>query len=286
MKLTIIRDGQVPFTMVPNSVICSDPRLSWKAKGIYTYLLSRPHGWEMRLADLVNRSKDGRESTVAGLRELEDAGLITRVQARDEAGRMGSATITVRIPILNESNELSPQTGFPSTVKPITDNTTHSNTDLRKKDLRKKDQEPPYPPRGVCAEGDNPNPKQPPSFPKPPNPNPPVAPPPPFRSRLTVAQMQRFEQWYRQYPKKVSRGQAEKAWVTVERMNDVDVGGMIEKLEEQKASPDWLKEGGKYIPHPATYLNAKKWLDEADAPESSDDLFDNYVAAGLKAQFG
>jgi hypothetical protein len=127
---------------------------------------------------------------------------------------------------------------------------------------------------------------QPPSFQSLPNPNPPIPPPPPSRSRLTVAQMQRFEQWYRQYPKKVSRGQAEKAWLTVERMNDVDVDGMVDKLEEQKGSPDWLKENGRYIPHPATYLNAKKWLDEADAPESSDDLFDNYVAAGLKAQFG
>jgi hypothetical protein len=33
-------------------------------------------------------------------------------------------------------------------------------------------------------------------------------------------------------------------------------------VEQAKQSEDWIKENGKYIPHPATWLNAKGWLDE------------------------
>lgn len=126
-----------------------------------------------------------------------------------------------------------------------------------------------------------------PSLQKPPNPNPPIPQPPPSRSRLTVAQMERFEQWYREYPKKVSRGQAEKAWLTVEKIHFGGVDELIDVLRQQKVSPEWLKEGGKYIPHPATYLNAKKWMDEVDAPMATDAPFgEPGVAQGLLEQFG
>ena len=31
---------------------------------------------------------------------------------------------------------------------------------------------------------------------------------------------------------------------------------------ESAKTKDWLKENGKYIPFPATYLNGKRWEDE------------------------
>jgi len=34
-----------------------------------------------------------------------------------------------------------------------------------------------------------------------------------------------------------------------------------------KKSPEWTKDNGKYIPYPATWLNAKGWEDELDEPE-------------------
>ena len=48
--------------------------LSYKAKGIYAYLMSKPADWMVRLADL-QRGPDGREAVQAGLRELEKLGL-------------------------------------------------------------------------------------------------------------------------------------------------------------------------------------------------------------------
>jgi hypothetical protein len=44
--------------------------LSWKAKGIFLYLLSRPPGLIIRVTDLLNRSTDGKASLYEGLKEL------------------------------------------------------------------------------------------------------------------------------------------------------------------------------------------------------------------------
>jgi hypothetical protein len=37
---------------------------------------------------------------------------------------------------------------------------------------------------------------------------------------------------------------------------------MIAKIEQAKTQDDWIKDGGKFIPYPATWLNAKRWEDE------------------------
>lgn len=48
-----------------------DRTLSWKAKGIHLYIMSRPPEWTIRATDLIRRSTDGRDSLYSGLKELE-----------------------------------------------------------------------------------------------------------------------------------------------------------------------------------------------------------------------
>lgn len=36
-------------------------------------------------------------------------------------------------------------------------------------------------------------------------------------------------------------------------------------LAEQKASEEWQREGGKFIPYPATWLRGGRWEDEVSA---------------------
>jgi len=57
-----------------------DPRLSWKAVGLHTYLTSRPDGWEFNRSDLANRHTDGVGSVKKGLLELRDAGYLRTSQ--------------------------------------------------------------------------------------------------------------------------------------------------------------------------------------------------------------
>lgn len=89
MSKSIIRaakNGANPFVMIQRAVF-ENPELSWKAKGLLGYLLSRPDNWSVRVADLVNRSTDGRDACYSALKELGDAGYITKHESESEGGR-------------------------------------------------------------------------------------------------------------------------------------------------------------------------------------------------------
>ena len=70
-----------------------------------------------------------------------------------------------------------------------------------------------------------------------------------------------FEIFWRQYPKKRNKGDAERAWAGLEP-DDVLLGNMLNKLDQAKHSLDWQKERGQFVPYPASWLNAKGWEDE------------------------
>ncbi len=63
-----------------------DSNISWKAKGILLYLLSRPDNWQIYETELKKHATDGRDSLRTGIKELEEAGYIHRTRIRDERG--------------------------------------------------------------------------------------------------------------------------------------------------------------------------------------------------------
>jgi hypothetical protein len=73
----------------------------------------------------------------------------------------------------------------------------------------------------------------------------------------------KFEKWYPHYPKKRARGRAEMAFKKINPSPEL-LEKMIQAVELQKQSVDWLKDGGQFIPHPASWLNAKMWEDGVD----------------------
>lgn len=72
-----------------------------------------------------------------------------------------------------------------------------------------------------------------------------------------------FASFWRVYPKKKSRGQAEKAFKKINPDEQL-LASMIAKIEQAKKSEQWQKDGGQFIPYPATWLNAKGWEDEIE----------------------
>lgn len=75
------------FVTVHKSFI-HDDNLSWKAKGILLYLLSRPDDWKIYETELNKHSSDGRDSLRTGIKELEEAGYIHRTRRRNEKGQL------------------------------------------------------------------------------------------------------------------------------------------------------------------------------------------------------
>jgi hypothetical protein len=69
--ITIRRVSNDPFCRIPNETL-HDSRISFKAKGLLAYLLSKPDNWIPRLAELLKNSKEGESSITAGLNELRE----------------------------------------------------------------------------------------------------------------------------------------------------------------------------------------------------------------------
>jgi hypothetical protein len=65
------------FTVIPNEFLHS-AGLSFKAKGLLSYLLSLPADWEVHISHLATASKDGTESVSTGISELVEAHYIWR----------------------------------------------------------------------------------------------------------------------------------------------------------------------------------------------------------------
>lgn len=66
-----------------------DERLSWKAKGLLSYMLILGDGSNFRLKDLCKNSSDGQSAISSGIKELESAGYLTRKQLRSDSGFAG-----------------------------------------------------------------------------------------------------------------------------------------------------------------------------------------------------
>jgi hypothetical protein len=69
-----------------------------------------------------------------------------------------------------------------------------------------------------------------------------------------------FSRFWAAYPKKKSKGDAERAFKTIKPSEQL-LETMLQAIERAKTSVDWLKEGGQFIPYPASWLRAKGWED-------------------------
>jgi hypothetical protein len=70
-----------------------------------------------------------------------------------------------------------------------------------------------------------------------------------------------FASFWAAYPKRVGKQAALKAW----QKQKPDIDKCLKTLEWQKKSDQWTKEGGQYIPLPATWLNQGRWDDVSPA---------------------
>ena len=70
-----------------------------------------------------------------------------------------------------------------------------------------------------------------------------------------------FDMFWKEYPKKRNKGDAEKSFKKVAPEEQLFTA-MLAAIELAKKSEQWLKDGGQFIPYPATWLNKRGWEDE------------------------
>lgn len=115
------------FTVLDNTFI-KDTRLSWKAKGLMTYLLSLPDDWTIHLSEIEKHATDGKSALRSAINELKELGYLKAEQKR-ENNRFAEMVYI----IIENPTEDSPFTDFQQTEnlqteKQFTENQPLQNT--------------------------------------------------------------------------------------------------------------------------------------------------------------
>lgn len=79
-----------------------------------------------------------------------------------------------------------------------------------------------------------------------------------------------FDTFWREYPKKKSKGQARTAFDKALKKTDFDT--IMTALRALKETKQWKKNDGEFVPYPATWLNAEGWEDEVKSADGFDNL--------------
>jgi len=224
------------FTTVPNSIL-RNPELSFKAKGIICLLLSNKEGWSTHLSTLKKISTDGTDGIQSGLQELEKAGYLLRVKYRDKQTKVwrGSFWAYTDIPhqfkiertlkaLYNQG--LEPQPGFPDMETPDMANPVLIilNNNNTNNNLPQEEE---------------------------------------ILSKNGFIIPSQFEDFWEFYPRKVDKGKTLTIWNRIcSRKENRPTWKEIKKaIYQQKKSERW--KDPKFIPHPSTWLNQNRWLDDA-----------------------
>lgn len=108
------------FTSICNELL-SDTTISFKAKGLLCYLISRPPNWNANVNHLSNNFKEGKDAIYAILNELIVAGYVVRIRMTDGNGRYSSVEYHVYE---------SPQREIPCVEIPHVENPDNNNNGL------------------------------------------------------------------------------------------------------------------------------------------------------------
>lgn len=237
------------YTVMANHHL-RDERLSLKSKGLLSLILSLPDDWRISIEGMTQFSSDGKDAIRSAIRELTDAGYITRAQTHSEAGTFSGYDY-----IVHETPAASPSSGFPTMEKPTTENPTLRNTERLSTIL------PPIVPHegdggpipegeardgGDVSESDT---------------------PPKRKRRATKSapdyRPDTFARFWAAYPRGEDKQGAIAAWDEL-KPDDATLQAMSRALVRQKASEEWQR--GIGIPYAVRWLRRRRWEDEIKAP--------------------
>jgi hypothetical protein len=276
--------------------------LSYKAKGLMTFMLGVPDDWDFSLSGLATLASDGIDGVRSGIRELEKHGYLTRRRIRDDNGRLGDIEYTIHEmpqipgdgdpddppdgsprkpdeptwekPTLEKPTLEKPTLEKPMLVLPTLENPTQLNNNrlnnkkLSIKGLNNKEINRACPSaesggtEQLSLYSDNTDQQA---------------------ERLTVKTAQgadtsadhamtlvdrQFEEFWQLYPRKAGKKAAKKAWSGI-APDAALFAAIMSAIGDAKRY--WTIHGisQKHIPHPSTWLNEERWDDEYSADDLS-----------------
>jgi hypothetical protein len=114
-----------------------EKRMSLKAKGLLSLMLSLPEEWDYSVRGLAALSKDGKDSVMNTLTELEEFGYLKRTKVLDESGRFAGYDYDIfekPHPKKPNSEKPCPEKPYPGNPQPEKRDTEKPHTDMRDTD--------------------------------------------------------------------------------------------------------------------------------------------------------
>lgn len=132
------------FTIMSNHHL-RNPKLSLKAKGLLSLMLSLPEDWDYTTKGLAQICKEGVDSIGTALKELEQYGYLTRRRLRCENGQLGDIEYTIHetpaevsgesgSPKRENPGQVNPGQAKPEQEKPGQEKQAQLNTNIQKTD--------------------------------------------------------------------------------------------------------------------------------------------------------
>lgn len=111
--MTTYRINKREQYFIASNHVINDGRLSWEARGVLMYLLSKPDGWIVRNKDIENGGNAGRDKVRRIIKELQKCGYLHRQRIQMSNGQYDWMTEVYEQPYTENP---PPSTENPSTV--------------------------------------------------------------------------------------------------------------------------------------------------------------------------
>lgn len=245
--MATIKQGPAPedhYAMIPNAFARSST-IPARAKTVYLYIRSHRTGWSLstdRIADALGMSPT---TVKAAIRDLEQAGWVTRTQVHGDGGTFGNCEYTVHSMPVDRGTDSVPRTVVQKTAGGLTDDgksDPHKKTIPSKKTKGEEDQPPVVPQRGTGSVGE-------------------VA----FieESEAKSSYPAAFERWWDDYPKKTGKRDAYRKWTAAKKGIGADElhTRLLDRLPGLIATQ---QRDPRYVPNPATWLNQGRYDDPVE----------------------
>lgn len=73
--------------------------------------------------------------------------------------------------------------------------------------------------------------------------------------------MDEFDQFWKEYPRKIAKAEARKAWKQTEKVRP-SLEVVIRAIKAASQTEQWMRGNGQFIPHASTWLRGERWDDE------------------------
>ena len=205
-----------------------DVRLSLRAMGLMSKMLSLPDDWDYTVGGLAAICKEGREAVRKALMELEGAGYLVREQGRSSGGNFAANDYTLfeepqtASPLPKKPSTVLPTTVLPTTVSPSTGNPPELNN-LNNQKTKEQRHAPASSPQWEPAI---------------------------------------FERFWKAYPCHKDKVGARREWDKLKPDREL-MQVMSAALDRAKASEEWQR--GIGIPYACRWLSHRRWEDMPDS---------------------